>query len=296
MKFDLHMHSSYSGDGEFTPKQLIEKAQKAQLDAVALSDHDTVLGVKEMMEEGEKAHIQVIPAIECSTIFQGYDVHLLGYGIDLNEPYFQTLAAHIQQLMSEALHERVVKLEKKYHVKIDEAKCIEEAKGKNPYFNIINSMLNDPANAHIEDFRPYQEGGSRSDMPVVNFFWDKARYGTDLFVPVAFPSFEDTVKIIHHAKGLAVLAHPWEQFYENEELLQKALECGIDGIEVYSSYHEPKHHQYYEAFAKKNHLLITCGSDFHGKNKPKIELGQYDYHGNEMADWWQQLSSCLVKK
>ena len=56
-------------------------------------------------------------------------------------------------------------------------------------------------------------------------------------------------------------------------MLQKALDAGIDGVEVFSNYHAPEHIEYYEEFAKKHNLLITCGSDFHGKTKPSISLG-----------------------
>ena len=60
-----------------------------------------------------------------------------------------------------------------------------------------------------------------------------------------------------------------------------AMDAGIDGIEAYSNYHEPIHNEYYAEFAKKHGLLITCGSDFHGKHKPSIEMGEYGYDGNE---------------
>ena len=56
---------------------------------------------------------------------------------------------------------------------------------------------------------------------------------------------------------------------------KKALDAGIDGVEVFSNYHAPEHIEYYEKFAKKHNLLITCGSDFHGEKKPSIEMGSY---------------------
>ena len=72
-----------------------------------------------------------------------------------------------------------------------------------------------------------------------------------------------------------MIAHPFRTFYQEEERFQYALDCGIDGIEAYSNYHEPFHNQYYEKLAKENHLLITCGSDFHGEKKPSIRMGEY---------------------
>lgn len=275
MKFDLHMHSCYSKDGEFTPKELIEIAQSKNLELVALCDHDQMQGIDSMIKEGQKAGIKVVPAIEFSTVFEGLEVHLLGYNFDYKQPYFETIGEHVNQLMDDALHERVVKLEKKYGVSIDEKRCIEEAGDGNPYFTIITSMLNDPANQHIEAFRPYQKGGSRCEPAVPNFYWDNARLGSDLFVKVDFPTMEDTIKKIHEAGGIAILAHPWIQFYEKEELLEKAVQAGLDGLEVFSNYHEPIHNEYYEAYARKKGLLMTCGSDFHGKTKKTIAMGEY---------------------
>ena len=79
--------------------------------------------------------------------------------------------------------------------------------------------------------------------------------------------------MIHDAGGIAVLAHPFATFYQKEALLDLAVSYGIDGIEAYSNYHEPKHNNYYAEYAKKHNLLITCGSDFHGKHKPSIHMG-----------------------
>ena len=81
--FDLHMHSMYSGDGQFSPKELIDIADKKGLKIISLTDHDAVKGVKEITELGKEKGIRVIPGIECSTILEGNDVHLLGYGIDI---------------------------------------------------------------------------------------------------------------------------------------------------------------------------------------------------------------------
>lgn len=102
---------------------------------------------------------------------------------------------------------------------------------------------------------------------------------------IVVPDFKETVDRIHNAGGIAVLAHPHTAFYQREDLLQLAIDFGIDGIEAYSNYHESKHNEFYENYALTHNLLITCGSDFHGKNKPSIEMGEYGYtkdKGNEI--------------
>lgn len=284
--FDLHMHSDYSADGQLTPKQLVDMALEKGLKVIALSDHDCIKGVKEITEIAKTKGIQVIPAIECSTIFEGYDVHLLGYNINIEDSYFVNLDAHVRSLSQNAFHERVEKLRNKYHVEIDEEQVIRDSHGKNPWFLMMSQLFNDPRYQQIPDFKDYIPGGKRSDPAPVNFFWDKCQAGSDLFVYVQNPDFTHSVQKIHESKGIAVLAHPFNTFYKREDLLKKAIEAGIDGIEVYSNYHEPYHIEYYEKFAKDHNLLITCGSDFHGEKKPSIVMGEYglDKDGSELIE------------
>lgn len=273
--FDLHMHSMYSQDGQFSCEELVNIAKEKGLHTISLTDHDSVEGVEQMMAYGKKEGIRVIPGIECSTLFEGNDVHLLGYGIDLGTPYFKEITEKLRKLSSDAFSTRVEKLRQKYNVEIDEEQVIRDSHGKNPWFLMMDQLFNDPRYQSIPDFQEYIPGGRRCDPAPVNFFWDKCQPGSDLFVYVANPAFVDSVKEIHKAGGLAILAHPFNTFYQREDLLEKAIEAGIDGIEVYSNYHEPKHIEYYRQFALDHDLLISCGSDFHGEKKPSIQMGAY---------------------
>lgn len=284
--FDLHMHSDYSNDGEYTPKQLIECAKQKGLTTIALSDHDCMKGIDEMIALGAQAGIRVIPAMEFSTRFNDdFECHLLGYNFDYHQPYFTTLQAKQKKIFDEAFHERVRKLESVYPVKIDKEQAIKDSGDKNPWFLMCLRMFEQYP--EIEDFKDYIPGGKRCDPAPVNFFWDKCQKGSPLHVKVETPDFKETIRLIHEAGGIAVLAHPFNAFYHNEINLQKAIEFGIDGIEAYSNYHTPEQNEYYEQYAKEHGLIITCGSDFHGKNKPSIQMGEYGYtkdEGQEILD------------
>lgn len=290
--FDLHMHSHWSRDGEYTPTELIAMAKEKQLRYVALCDHNENRGIEEMMAEGKKEGIVVIPAMEFDTLLEGYEVHLLGYAFDYKKPYFNHLAEQIIQIMDGAMHERIVTFEKNYGISIDEAKVYENTPvGENPFFTLCEMMLNDPANQTIPDFQDYLPGGKRCDPQVPNFYWDKCGKGTKNFVAVPYPDFQKTVSLIHKNGGIAILAHPFHTFFQREDLLLKAMEYGIDGLEAYSNYHNAEQNEYYEQFAKQHHLLITCGSDFHGKCKPSIVMGEYGYQkqdGNEIIQAFLQ--------
>lgn len=273
--FDLHMHSNYSSDGELTPIQLVEMAHEKGLKTIALCDHDAVAGVPEMKEAAKQFDMRIIDAIECSTVFIDHDVHLLGYGIDIEDPYFKNLSAHTRKLSRAAFYQRVHKIQEKYEIEVDVEDVIERSNGENPWFLFFQEILENPKYQTIPDFQDYLPGGKRCDPAPVNFFWDRCQKGSDLYVYVANPSFEETINKIHQAGGIAIIAHPFRTFYQNETLIKKAIEAGIDGLEVYSTYHEKDHIAYYLEIAKKYDLLITCGSDFHGKKKPSIHMGEY---------------------
>ena len=129
----------------------------------------------------------------------------------------------------------------------------------------------------------------------MNFYWDMCSAGKPCYVRVEYPSLKDTVQRIHDAGGIAVLAHPWLNFYQKEERLQRALDEGIDGIEAYSNYHEAKHNRYYDAYCRRHGVLMSCGSDFHGKMKPKIRMGEYGYEKDDGEEILQAFLKRLAK-
>ena len=279
--FDLHMHSMYSKDGEFTCLELIEKAKQAHLNIIALSDHNNAKGVDEMLALGKEHGIRVIPAIEFDTLFEGNETHLLGYNFDYHQPYFDELEEKLNAYRKTSMIERIHKLNDYFQMDLDPEALLVKFGTKNPFPDIVKTFLDDPRYLDKEAFMPYREGGSRANPAAVNFYWDFCSSGNPCYVHVPYPSLEDSVKIIHDAGGIAIIAHPFRTYYHNDALLQKAIEAGIDGIEAYSNYHDAQQNAYYEQFCREHNLLITCGSDFHGKMKPTIKMGEYGYNKND---------------
>ncbi len=275
MKFDLHMHSEQSSDGQLSVDELLAMAKEKGLDTIALCDHDSVAKVREIIQKGKEQGIEVLPAIEITTNLGDSGVHLLGYGIDLDDPWITSLEAQADKIMNDAFHTRVVKVTGKYGIDVDEEDVIRRAAGKNPWFTLMDTIFADPKAQEIEELRPYLKGGERSDPAPVNFFWDKCQNGTDLYVPVEFPDLLDSIARVRAAGGVPIIAHPFKTFYHNEEALQKVQEAGAMGLEAYSNYHTPEQIEWYKDYANQHGLLITCGSDFHGEKKPSIEMGEY---------------------
>jgi len=275
-KIDLHSHSIYSCDGEYTPAQLIHFAKEAGLQYYAVSDHNTTKAVKETIALGAKENICVIPAVELDCMWNGYVFHVLGYGIDPDFPRFREIDEEIMRLEYNAARERV-RLFNEAGIEIDEAEALAHAKdGCFVTGEIIAEILLNKPDAHEKpELLPYLPGGSRSDNPYVNFFWDFCDVGKPAYIEIPYISMSEAIDTIHRSGGVAVLAHPGNNLKKMMEALPDVLDEGFDGIEVYSTYHTPEQVEIFKAAAKERGLLITGGSDFHGKTKPSIHMGKF---------------------
>ncbi len=138
---------------------------------------------------------------------------------------------------------------------------------------IAEAALNDNRNKNNPLMSEFYPGGSRSDNPYVNFYWDYCSMGKPAYVPMKFITLQEAVDIIKKSSGLPVLAHPGNNIGTDKTLFQGIINTGVLGVEVYSSYHDAETTLFYENQARDNKLITTVGSDFHGKTKPSIKLG-----------------------
>lgn len=298
---DLHMHSKYSDDGEFSPSELVEICKKHHIQAMAIADHNSAAANEEGERAAKEAGILYIPAIEIDCMFRGGQYHMLGYGIDYKSPDFQAIEDNLRSQGLEASRKRI-ELTKKLGLVAEERELREVM--KDSYWpelwmgEVFAAVLfNKPEYKDHPLLLPYREGGERSVNPMVNFQWDFYASGKPCYVETTFPSMEEVVAMIHKNGGIAVLAHPYANLKdksdkEAEELLDGIIGLGIDGIECFSSYHTPELADYYYHKAKEAGIIATCGSDFHGKLKPAIEMGGAVF-GTEMESetyWGQTLT------
>ncbi len=150
--------------------------------------------------------------------------------------------------------------------------------------------LADPANCDNKALLPYRPGGSQSDNPYVNFYWDYCSPGKPAFVHIAIMSLADAVLLVRDSGGVPTIAHPGKTLKNHEDALAGILARGVAGIEAYSSYHTPEECRYWRRCADEAQVLFTCGSDFHGKTKPAIRLG---CHGGGVCgcEVWENLKT-----
>ncbi len=269
---DLHMHSYYSDDGEYTPCQLVEMAHQKGIKIMAIADHNYVKANQEALKEANKYSMSYIPAIEIDCTFKDIDLHVLGYGISSSQ--FNELGDAIlnQELQAS---EKKIQLVEQLGFQVNRDK-LSELTNTGVYTGEMfgELLLNDERYHDHELLKPYRQGGSRSDNPYVNFYWDYFSQGRPCYVPIVFPSLNKVIDLIHHDGGIAVLAHPGQNLKGRFEVFDDMIKLGIDGVEAFSSYHNQETNDYFYRKAIKNHLMYTCGSDFHGKTKPSIKLGQ----------------------
>lgn len=272
-RIDLHMHSGISLDGEYTPEELAAMCREHQIEVAALADHNSVRGVAAMEEASNALGISVIPAVELDCTCDGLNLHLLGYGIDITDERFRENEQEIDR-QSRVASEYMMTALLDMGILFDRGEVMKLArKGIVIGEMIAEAALADERNRAHPQLAPYRPGGERSKNPFVNFYWDFCSQGKPAFYPIRYPSFEDAVNLIRRTGGVPVLAHPAVTVGRREEMLFYMAEAGVEGIEVYSSYHQKGDILYYKNLAEQLNLFQTMGSDFHGKTKPSVKLG-----------------------
>jgi predicted metal-dependent phosphoesterase TrpH len=274
-KYDLHIHSKYSNDGELEVKDLLVKCGEEEVELVSVTDHNTVNGIREALTEGLHYDIHVIPGIEIDCVYKGTDLHLLGYNINWESTEFAGLENDFVRRVTEVFPVMIDKLSL-LGMKVDFDEVMAMANGQLPCGELVAEfVLNDPRYAGNEKLRPYRQGGIRSDMPYINFYLDYFAQGKPAYVKTEYMDYRDAVSLIKRNNGIPVVAHPGLNLKGREEMAVELLDIGAEGLEVFNNYHTHEQSGYFASLAREKGLIITCGSDFHGKNKPLIKPGSY---------------------
>jgi predicted metal-dependent phosphoesterase TrpH len=252
---DLHTHTNES-DGSCSPRELIEAAEYAGVDALGITDHDTFAGYDQALEAARRAGVTLVCGIELSTKLHGHSAHLLGYF-----PLGQGLAGFREWVgdMQASRRERNVRLaarlrELGFDIRVEEA----EARGR--------GMTGRPHFARIM----VEKGYVANFRQAFDEYLDEAKKG---YVYRREPSFAEGVAQIREAGGVASLAHPARLQGDVPALLPELCAAGLNAIEAYHSDHSPSETELYLGLASRYGLKVTGGSDFHGDLKPEVRLG-----------------------
>ena len=256
---DLHTHTD-SSDGIYSPIELIDHAARNNIVAMAITDHDTVDGLKDASEYAKKINFNLIPGIELSIEYSGGSFHLLGLFIDFeNLKLLKTIKKLKRNRENRA--QKIVKDLRNYDVNIsfDEVK-----KG------VRNGSIGKPHIARIMVKMGYGQN-------VTEIFHNYMRKGKPGYVKKGNLEITEAISVIKQAGGTPIIAHPaslnYSSYNEFDNILRDSINAGVEGLEVYSSMHSLDETQKFLEIAKKYNILISGGSDFHG-DKGK-EIGSY---------------------
>ncbi len=261
MKYiDLHTHSNFS-DGTCSPKELVERAVQKNLAAFALTDHDSVNGIDDAIKAVSElnAPLKFIPGTELSVAYKNKDIHIVGLFINHKNKSFQEVSELIIKRRDDRNMEMVDNL-RKAGIPI----TMEALTSGNPdtvvtrahfaRFLVDNHIVKTPNDA----FKKYLDTN------------------TPYYVPRKYISPEEGIELIRQAGGVPILAHPLHyklQTSELEALIKRLAGAGLMGIEVMYSNHMGGDEAYAKQLSRKFNLLPSGGSDFHGSNKPAIDMG-----------------------
>jgi 3',5'-nucleoside bisphosphate phosphatase len=243
---DLHLHTTAS-DGLLSPRELVHRAADAGLTTIAVTDHDTVGGVKEAAQAGTQLGVRVVPGIEITAVEHERDVHVLGYFVDPGSAVL-TQFLHTQRFdRIRRVREIAARLaDLGYGIDVDP--IVEAAsRGRRSIGRpaVADALV---AAGHCLD---------RNDA-----FTRLLGRGRPAFVPRSGVAGAAVLDTIHAAGGLGSFAHPG--ITANDELIQQLAAGGLDAIEVWHSDHSPEQQNHYAALAERLGLARSGGSDYHG--------------------------------
>ncbi len=256
---DLHVHT-YLSDGTFSPLEVVKRAREEGLDAIAITDHDTVSGVSQSIKFGKAFGIEVIPGVELTAEFEDNEIHLLGYFIDWQADWFLKKLKQICEVRIERA-KRIVEKLKEHGLDISEEEVFKTSgPGAVGRLHIAQVLFKKGLVASLQDaFRLYIGNGKPCYVKKFKL------------LP------EEAIDMIDRVSGIAVLAHPKTVQIENmalDDFIKNLKKFGLKGLEVYHTDHSKSDVDYLKNLAEKEDLLPTGGSDCHGFGKGEVLIGK----------------------
>ena len=278
---DLHIHTIASSDGQHTPHEIFTMARGMGLVAIAFADHNSIGSVKEGVLLSGEFGIEFISGIEFNTIYLDLDLHILAYFIEYQS---EELASWLEEIYREKQRQAVKRIEKLNELgfvfSADDLKKISGDKIPTG-MSFLKAIMSREENKSDPRIRRFIDG-ERAFSPYVNFYLDYLRGGKPAFVPMETVDTLDVIKRIKGLGGIPVLAHPSDT---GDEIILRLVEGGLSGLEVFSSYHNPREESHFLSLAKEYNLLVTAGSDFHGTDiKPDVKLGEIRGNSYELVE------------
>jgi predicted metal-dependent phosphoesterase TrpH len=281
---DLHIHSSKSSDGDFSPFRIVQLAKEKKMKAISITDHDTVAAYPETLRYGKEAGVEIIPSMELTTLFEDREFHLLLPFVDWKS---KTVSDLISQVAKRRVKEARGRVEKLQALGFDITwKEVQKEAGVFPPLGvtIAQIILRKAEKDKSSALGKYFE---EDNLPLAPYYFYKDYFmeGKPASVPRQNLSILDVLDFISQTGAVPVLAHPGAYFQNvKKQDLVTLRERGLQGLEVYTSYHSADQSEIYRRMALELDLVPTAGSDFHGTIKPHIPFGSLNHGGYWMVE------------
>lgn len=275
MPVDLHVHTNAS-DGLFTPQLVIEEALKANLDAVSVTDHDSVDNVPQLLKLAQQVNLKVLPGVELSTVWKGEDVHFLGYYIDPANSRLLSSLVYLREARVERMQRIVERFnENGFKVSLEEVLSATHggAAGRSHLARVL--VKKSYVGSINEAFKKYLARGKP-------FFVEKKMF-----------EVREAIELIKQAEGVVFLAHPAISKVDDD--IDLFMSWGLDGLEAYYLEHTLKEQERYLNLAREKGLMVSGGSDAHGFKGRGEHLGEFTAPTSavqELLSWDYNASSC----
>lgn len=257
IKADLHIHTKAS-DGEYSPHDVVSMAKAVHLEAIGITDHDTISGLEDALSAGEQNGILVIPGVEISATFDHGTLHILGYFPELPHGLEQGLEK-VQGARQDRNPKIIKKLNKLgFDITMEDVKQV-AGQGQTGRPHIGKVLI--------------KKGYVASMDEAFDKFLAKGKVA---YVEKEKLSLDNAISLIKRHKGISVLAHPFTLELDNTELrsfVRHLKDLGLLGIEVFYPEHSKDQIKFYRALAQEFGLVITGGTDFHGPSRDTTFIG-----------------------
>lgn len=255
---DLHCHTTCS-DGSLSPIEILHLAKQNKLSALSITDHDTIEAYSQALPAALELGIELLTGVEFSAAHQNSSIHILGYGYQLENLAIQDFCKrHTERRLNR--NRGILDLLHKIGMPISE----EELQSTSSSSSHQKGTIGRPHIAMIMVKKGYITTPQEAFKKYIG-------EGRPCFVQGQTFTIEETIDVIHQAKGLAVIAHP--HLIKQSHLLDILFAMNFDGIECYYGNFPAQDHKRWLKIAKKKNWLVTGGSDFHGSIKPNLNLG-----------------------
>jgi 3',5'-nucleoside bisphosphate phosphatase len=253
---DLHTHSTWS-DGLLSPTALVGEAASRGVRVLALTDHDTVAGIPEAREAGERLGVEIVPGVELSTsLGTGGEIHLLGYFVDIDDAALLDRLAGYARARADRMERMIARL-RRVGAPVDPDR-VREIAG--------HGTVGRP---HLG--RALVEAGYAADL--TDAFDRFIGGGRPAYVPRPRVDPADAIALVRAAGGVPVLAHPFS-VGGVESVLDRLAPAGLAGMEVDYGAYSPDDRETLRRIATRRGLIATGGSDYHGPDlRAARELG-----------------------